>query len=183
METLVFVVLIAAYYALKISMGGDFGSLDDPCHRDRRRYKEGLDLLRLRNYEGAFSYFEQALVKHPQSALALASRGRCHLQLGNPYAALADCSRALAFQHQLPEAYLTYGQALYELGEYPAALVQLDKAVWYNREDPAARRWRGQTHWQLGQRAKGQADWQKALELGDEDANYLLRRAGLVSEH
>ncbi|MES2388599.1 MAG: tetratricopeptide repeat protein [Bacteroidota bacterium] len=172
METLVLLFLVIIFIVLKLLI---FGT-GDKLARDKKKFAPGIKLCTGREYVRALAWFSDAVAANPESALAWAMRGRCHLACGNLYASLGDLSRALSLESNLPDAYLDKGKALYKLEDYDAALLELDKAVWYFRENAEAFRFRGKVHLALGQNARARQDFTDAVMRGDEDAAYLMRK-------
>jgi tetratricopeptide (TPR) repeat protein len=153
---------------------------NDPTSRDEKKYKEGIDLVNTKRYEEAFHYFNEALKVNAASGLAYAYRGKCNLYLNDLFAAIYDSTEALAYDHCIADAYLVKGTALFELEMYKEAYLEFDKAVWYARRNGEAYRWRALCSAKLGLTEKIHADFAKAIELGDEHANYYARKRGLI---
>jgi tetratricopeptide (TPR) repeat protein len=135
-----------------------------------------MEMLRLRNFDAAFHYFDTLIDLEPHNALAHAMRGRCYLEMGRLENALIDAAKAISLDNTYYHPYLTKGRALYQMGMLHEAVLEFEKAVWYNRKDAEGYRWRGLVHCRLGYHVHGETDLKKAVELGDENAQYLLRR-------
>lgn len=177
MEGFILIILLAIYLAIKIA----FGNHDDPTAKDAKKYREGIELVQQKQYQEAYRYFDQVLKERPKCALAYAYRGKCNLVLDDLYAAIFDCTEAVSFDHCIAEAYLVKGIALYNLEMYRDAFLEFDKAVWYFRNSAEAFRWRALTRERLGIFDKAEADLKRAIELGDELANYYLLRQGKIN--
>jgi tetratricopeptide (TPR) repeat protein len=150
---------------------------DTPSEKDRVRFAKGIQLIQARQYDEALSFFEQAVKEHPKSAIAFAMRGRCHLRQDNPYSALFDITHALTLDNTLAESYLDKGIALYNLNLFKEAFREFDKGVWFSRgQVPDALRWRALARIQLRQIPQAESDLNRAVELGDENAAYLLKQ-------
>jgi tetratricopeptide (TPR) repeat protein len=176
METAVLVVYSFFYLCIRLL----FGLEDTPTEKDAKKYAEGRRLIREKKYLAGYEYFSTALKEQPKSSLAWTCRAKCSLELGNIYAAIADCSKASFLDNNVPEAYMIKGQALWQLEGYPEAYKEFDKAVWYARDNAEAYRWRAILHQELGNRERALKDLKKAVSLGDEDANYILLKSSLL---
>ena len=153
-----------------------FGRWEPRSVKDERRLQEGIGLLKRRQYHEALAYFAHVLILEPDCPIALVSRARCYFGLGELYLALADCSHAAEIDQEVPGVYLLKGQIFYQLKDYQEAFVYFDKAVWFCRDDAAGYRWRALTYLQLENPGRAIQDFQKAVALGDEDANFYLRQ-------
>ncbi len=157
---------------VRVMLGGGESSVS----KQMRKHKEGIEMLRLRNFESAFHYFDSLIDMEPQNALAYAMRGRCYLEMGKNENALIDAAKSISLDNTFSHPYLTKGRALYTMGMLHEAVLEFEKAVWYSRNDPEGYRWRGLVHCRLGYHVHGESDLKKAVELGDENAQYMLRR-------
>ncbi|MGA0558670.1 tetratricopeptide repeat protein [Larkinella sp. VNQ87] len=150
---------------------------DTPAEKDRRRFADGIQLVQLHRYNEAFRYFNEAVQHHPKSSLAFGYRAKCHLHQENFYSALFDLNKALSLDNTLSDSYLDKGIALYRLHELDEAFREFDKAIWYSRGlDPDAIRWRALAALHLEKYAQARNDLVRAIELGDENAAYLLKQ-------
>ncbi len=172
MEAVLLICIFALYILLRLALGGG----ETATCRQMKKHKEGLEMLRLRNYESAFHYFDLLVDQEPHNALAHAMRGRCYLEMDKYENALIDAAKAIKLDNTFSHPYLTKGRALYEMGMLHEAVLEFEKAVWYSRKDSEGYRWRGLVHCRLGYHVHGESDLKKAVELGDENAQYLLRR-------
>lgn len=148
---------------------------DTPTEKDRKRLSEGIELFERQEYTEAYAYFDRKIKEYRKSAIAYAYRGKCNLKADNLYSALYDFSEALSFDNTLPEVHLDKGIVLYRLAEYNNAFLSFDKAVWFSRgEEPESLRRRALARLKLHQLSQAEQDLSKAVELGDEDAAYVL---------
>ena len=169
----VFLLLVFAFYALLRLL---FWLLPNERRRDRVRLKPVFSLLKERRFEEALPPLNTYLVQHPTSVEAMVARAQCHTNMGEPILALADCTQATHRENHLPLAYLLKGRALFELDELELALAEFNKAAWYDRESPEPITWRGLVYRRLGQDAKAEADFVLAATMGDENAEFYLRK-------
>jgi len=174
MESFVLFLLLLLYVFLRIA----FGKVKDKTAEDRVKYRQGLELVKHKQYGEGISYFDKIIDKEGRCALAYAMRGKCHLAQGDLFEAIVDCNRAASFDHCLADAYLHKGIALFRLKQFTEAYLEFDKAVWYAKDNAEAYRWRGVLRQQLGMDEKARQDLEKAIHLGDEHARYYLLHKG-----
>ncbi len=178
MEATLLILLSIPYLILKYL----FTDHETPAEKDAKRYQEGIQLVLAKQYEEALPYFTQVLKEKPTCALAYAYRGKCNLKLDNLYSSVFDCTRAVSLDGTLAETYLDKGKALFKLEEYRNAFLEFDKAVWHFKNNPEAFRWRALARIRLSQPYdRVEADFRKAIELGDEDAAHYLRLVQLYN--
>ncbi|MEZ0610138.1 hypothetical protein ACAW74_16600 [Fibrella sp. WM1] len=145
--------------------------------KDMKRFLPGIQLVKNREIEAAFDYFNDAVQKHPQSAVAYAYRGKCQLLLENHFSAIYDLTQAVNRDNTLADCYLDRGIALYRVEQYTEAFREFDKAVWHIRDErPDAYRWRALARVELRQLSQAESDLRRAVLLGDENAFQLLRQ-------
>jgi tetratricopeptide (TPR) repeat protein len=171
MEVFILLVLMGLYIGLKVFMGG----AADPIGRDKRKYKAGLRFIDNREFDKGFVYFNAMISENPRSASAWLYRGRCQQGLGNQYAAIADYTKASEIDYNVAEAFLLKAKLLLHLDEVEQALEAAEKAVWHLRNNGEAYTVRGEILAKLGQNGKAVMDFRKAISLGDENANFILR--------
>jgi tetratricopeptide (TPR) repeat protein len=144
--------------------------------RDREKLQEGEQLFSENRYEEAQVFFTEKLKNFPKSAKAYLLRAKTNLYLENHFSALYDIEQSISFDNTIAEAYMVKGRILYKLREFDKAFLEFDKADWFYRsENPEALRWRGMARYCIGQLEHAISDFNMAVELGDEDAAYILR--------
>lgn len=144
--------------------------------RDREKLGEGEKLLDEKRYIEAQQFFSEKLKYFPKSSKAYFLRGKIQFQLENYYSALFDFEQSISFDNTIAESYVWKGKTLYKLEEYDKAFLEFDKADWYYRSENAVTlRWRGMARYSIGQTENAINDFIKAVELGDEDADYILK--------
>lgn len=150
---------------------------ETPAEKDRKRFKDGIDLLKAKKFDESHDYFDEAIKHYPDSALAYLYRGKSNLGLGNYYSAVYDLSTSGSLDNTNAECYYLKGMALFELEEFEPSFREFDKAVWYYRNaDAEAMRWRAMARYKLGQAEQAEKDLERAVTLGDENAAGLLRK-------
>lgn len=153
---------------------------EDQVSKDAKKYAEGIQMVKNKDFRAGYTYFDQVLKTQPTCALAYTYRGKCNLELDDLYAAIFDCTEAASFDHCIAEAYLVKGIALFKLDMYKDAFLEFDKAVWYFRNHAESFRWRALSRIKLGITDKAEDDLLRAIELGDEHANYYLQQKGKI---
>lgn len=176
MEGFALLFILIIYLVIRIILSND----NEQISKEAKLYREGIDLIKQRRYEQAFDYFNNALKEKPKSALAYAFRGKCNLELGDFYAAIYDCTEATTYDHTVADAYLNKGIALYKLELFKEAFLEFDKAVWHFKNNGEAFKWRALACIRLGIIEKAEKDLKRAIELGNEEANYYLLSKGRV---
>ena len=174
MEIALVVLLFIPYLIIKYYVTDH----DTPAEKDRKCFQEGIELYDSKNFEEAFHYFDQKVRAFPKSAIAYAYRGKCNKHDENYYSAIYDLSQAISFDNTLAECYLEKGKAHYSLAEYKEAFKEFDKAVWFYRNaNPEAVKSRGMARLRMQQFVQSERDFLRAVELGDEDARFILSQA------
>lgn len=144
--------------------------------RDREKLGEGERLLHENKFVEAQAFFTEKLKYFPKSAKAYFYRSKANYMLKNYFSALYDIEQSISFDNTIGEAYVIKGKVLYQLKEYDKAFLEFDKADWYFRsENPETLRWRGMARYCIGQIENAINDFNRAVDLGDEDADYILR--------
>ncbi len=150
---------------------------DTVAEKDLKQFHKGITLVRDRQFEAGFTYFDNAVRQHPKSAIAYAYRGKCQLAHDNQYSAIYDLTQALSLDNTLADCYLDRGIAFYHTEQFPEAFREFDKAVWYFRDEkPDAYRWRALARIELRQLPQAEHDLRRAVLLGDEDSFQILRQ-------
>ena len=90
--------------------------------------------------------------------------------------ALADFNKALDIDYNLADTYLDKGIVLMELEDYTQAWHEFDKAIWHDKNLAEAYRLRAEAATYADKKTDVMKDYRKAAQLGDEDANFLLRQ-------
>ncbi|TDB66999.1 tetratricopeptide repeat protein [Arundinibacter roseus] len=174
MEISLLVLLFIPYLIIKYYLTDH----ETKAEKDLKRFEEGVSLVKNGNYEEAFAFFDQMVKANPKSAVAYALRGKCNLHDENYYSALYDFSQALSFDNTLADCYLDKGKAHMAVLEFKEAFREFDKAVWFFRNvNPDALRLRGMARLRMHQFVQSERDFQRAMELGDEDARVILSQA------
>ncbi|HAS46982.1 MAG TPA: hypothetical protein DCS93_41245 [Microscillaceae bacterium] len=144
--------------------------------RESEEFKRGIELAEQERYQEAIEYFDTVLINLPKSAVAWAYKARCNFALDNLNEAIYDCDKATNADYSLSDCYLIKGQALLQLQQYKKAHDEFGRAVWFFKDKAVPYRWKGLANYHLGKLEEAKVDFEKAVRLGDEDANdYLLK--------
>jgi tetratricopeptide (TPR) repeat protein len=144
--------------------------------RDVEKLGDGEVLLSEKKYLDAQIFFSEKLKFFPKSSRAYFFRGKANLHLENYYSALYDIEQSISFDNTVAEYFVIKGKILYKLEEFDKAFLEFDKADWFYRSGNAETlRWRGMSRYLLGQVENAIIDFKRAVELGDEDADYILK--------
>lgn len=144
--------------------------------RDVEKLEEGEVLLSEKKYLEAQIFFTDKLKLFPKSSKAYYFRGKVNLQLENYFSALYDIEQSISFDNTVAECFVLKGKILFKLEEFDKAFLEFDKADWFYRSGNAETlRWRGMSRYLIGQVDNAIVDFKRAVELGDEDAGYILK--------
>ena len=144
--------------------------------RDLEKLGEGETLIAEKKYLEAQTFFTDKLKSFPKSSKSYFFRGKVNLYLENYYSALYDIEQSISFDNTVPDCFVLKGKILYKLEEFDKAFLEFDKADWFYRSGNAETlRWRGMSRYLIGQVENAIIDFKRAVELGDEDADFILK--------
>ena len=144
--------------------------------RDLEKLGDGEVMLSEKRYLEAQIFFSEKLKLFPKSPKAYYFRGKSNLLLENYYSALYDIEQSISFDNTVADCFMIKGKILYKLEEFDKAFLEFDKADWFYRSGNAETlRWRGMARYLIGQVENAIIDFKRAVELGDEDADYILK--------
>lgn len=138
-----------------------------------RAYTKSL----LEDYQGAIEDYNKTIEQGYRLAEALFERGYCNQQLNLNDEALDDYSKAIKTDKNSFNAYNNRGVIYLIIKNYKAALKDLDQAIRIKPDFVSAYVSRGFARYELKNTKGACADWQKAKELGFEQADQI------ISEH
>jgi TolB-like protein/Tfp pilus assembly protein PilF len=128
------------------------------------------------NLKKAADYFQQAIEKDPNYALAYAGLADCHVLLpayaelgSNPHdelpKALAAARQAVALDDTLAEAHTSLARVLASTLQLPAAMIEFKRALELNPSYATAHQWFGEYLQSLGRLDEGLAELKRAQAL------------------
>ncbi|MES2197675.1 MAG: tetratricopeptide repeat protein [Pseudomonadota bacterium] len=124
------------------------------------------DLMKQGKYQSAISELDQAVNKDPNSAAALAWRGRAYGLLGQHAQAIPDLDQALKIDPNNGFALVNRGYSQYATKDNGGALVYLNKAVELDPSNPGAYAVRGLIYSDMGEQDRAMNELNKAVQLG-----------------
>jgi tetratricopeptide (TPR) repeat protein len=89
----------------------------------------GRERLQRKDYKGAFSDFNQAIILNPNDADNYVNRGFLLQQLGDQVSALSDFDRAVLINPRSAIAYFERGGTRYSLGDLTGGILDLQQAA------------------------------------------------------
>lgn len=180
MEVALLLILLAIYLTIRFLVTDQ----ETIAEKDRKRFAKGIDLFRQKSFQEAYTYFDQQIEKNPKSAIAYGYRGKSSLFMENYYSALYDLTTAISFDNTETDFYIDKGKVYIAMKDFDSAFKELDKAVWHSKQTNAdALRLRGYARIFLNQRQQAGRDFMLAIDLGDEEAAFLLRQLPLSTDN
>lgn len=148
---------------------------NSPLFREQKKLSEGIHLFTTCRYQEAFAYFDSLIRDGRHNCLTFYYRGLCQTRQGNPNSALFDFTTALSYDNSLPEIYLERGKIYLASGDVDRALYEFERSVFYAHGKRAdVLRYRGIALIEKGRYFQAARFLNRAVELGDEEANHLL---------
>jgi predicted Zn-dependent protease len=128
-------------------------------------------LWNVRDLQATVAALDRAIAGTPRLpdddlSRAHGSRAICHLQMGNPSAALADVSRALELDPRA-HAYALRAMTHLHLGQHAQAVADAEEGVRLDPDDWEARAWRGMVYMEQGRHAEAIEDFDRVLATGE----------------
>lgn len=151
------------------------GAANDPYLVDSKRFASGTEMLKAKKNQQAFAYFDNMLKSYPKSAFLLASRGTALNRLGKLNLAIQDLNKSVDINYHGSEAYYELSEIYLSLRDYERAYANADKCVRVSRNKPDGYRIRGVAQFMSGKNEAAIADLKRAIELGDEDSQFLMQ--------
>jgi tetratricopeptide (TPR) repeat protein len=128
------------------------------------------------NMDGALRDLDRSLELRPNDANALFLRGVVHGALYHDREGLADLEAALALDKTLAGGTMSLAVQLFEAKRYEEAIAKFTEVIGSAGPELAeAHYYRADCHYNLKDKASACADWRAAGELGDKDAQFIVR--------
>lgn len=150
----------------------------DPLHA-QEALDAGQRLLKSGRYSQAILSFDQAIGYRADFAEAFQERGRAKIALARPQDAVPDFRRYTELRPQDPVGYVELSRAYAMLEDYAAALEAGNHAVEHGPELGAAYQVRGIALRRMGKLQEALEDFNRAVALAPEMANFYERGATL----
>lgn len=154
-----FVLISIAVLGNKVE-GGEFDDL----------FSQGGAAQARGDYDVAISVWNAILVKSPQNAAALQSRGLAHFSTKEWAKALEDFTQAVQLDSNNANAHAGRGSAYLEQGLFDKALSDFDEAIRLNPKSGPFSRNRGRAYAAKGNYDKAIADYTDAVRFNTKDA-------------
>jgi tetratricopeptide (TPR) repeat protein len=126
----------------------------------------------LGNSQEALKDYDTALKLTPKCAWALASRAELNTNAGNQAAAIADSSKAIEYDRNLPKGYFIRGVAYYRTNLFAQSLHDLNIANGLDPKDENHRKMRSLTYSALGRYQEALADMNIAIALNPQKPGF-----------
>lgn len=178
-EAAVFFVFFGLYIAIRVLFGGG----ESAWEKQKKIYRNGLELMRLREWEAARDYFTLRNKKRPFESLPWVMLGEICLYQGENERAVFYAQKALRLDNTITEAHLLMSKGLKAMGEYNSAFQIARKAAWFGRKHAEANRFLGLFYLENGDVEKGIQHLETAYSLGDEDASMALKSKNLKNKN
>jgi tetratricopeptide (TPR) repeat protein len=171
-----------------LSLGGEFEEALhafnkaielDPNYKAAYLARAQLLAWDLGKWRLAIKNFSKLMEFEPEDIYNYLHRGECYEQLGNRDQAFRDYDKAIQVGPKNATAYEWRGNAYYRIGQYHEALKDYSKAIELSPEWGKVYYFRASTYQQLGQEQLGLEDCKTAARLGWEEAQDVLREAGI----
>lgn len=129
-----------------------------------------------RNPEGAMRSLERALKERPVFAEALFLRGVVKGEKYKEKAGIDDIKFALQLDPNLPGGWMSLGVLQFESELFDAAIETFTRVIGLkDHELGVAYYYRADCHYHQGDKDKACPDWRRSGELGDKDAQFIVR--------
>lgn len=130
-------------------------------------------------WENNFSLWDHVVRHSPRQAIAFVNRGESLSDAGAPEAAIADFTRALALDPQLPAAYTNRGNVFAQLGQIDRALADYGEALRIAPNFTGALNSRGVLYARMGNLDGALADFNAAVTMDPQSALAYFNRGNV----
>jgi tetratricopeptide (TPR) repeat protein len=129
-----------------------------------------------RNNDGAMRSLERAVKLNPTNAEALFLRGVVRGEQYKEAAGILDLEAALALNPAIPGGWMSLGVLQFENKDLEAAIGTFTRVIDANDEElKVAHYYRADCHYLQGRKAEACSDFRRSAELGDRDAQMIVR--------
>lgn len=136
--------------------------------------ENGIAKHKQQDYKGAIKDYDKAIKEDKANKDAYFNRGSCQLALKDFKGAMADFSKTIELDPTFAKAYYSRASVFASMEKYAECLPDLDKTIELDNTIRGALTLRGQIRAQTGDKKGGCADFSKAKEIGDKDADRYL---------
>jgi len=151
------------------------GGGESAWEKQRKFYKEGLQLFKNKHLEEAKAYFELAVKKRPYDGFNYVLLGEIAYLQNEPERALGYGQRALRMDNTHWQTHLLMAKSFYSIERHDEAFQNAKNAAWFGRESAEAQFWLGKLLLEKGEVSSALTHLSKAYKLGEEDAGPILK--------
>ena len=153
---------------------------EDDLNKKIRNYEyffnRAQDKFEVANYKEAILDYNKALELSPtEICLVYSMRGNAKRNLGDLDGAISDQNKALDFDPLYADGYFNRGSAKYKMGDFDGAIEDYTQVIKISPKDSDAFFNRANVKKEIGDIKSACEDWKKAANLGDEEAENLLK--------
>ena len=153
---------------------------EDDLNKKSRDYEyffnRAQDEFEVANYEEAILDYNKALKLSPtEICLVYSMRGNAKRNLGDIDGAISDQNKALGFDPLYIDGYFNRSSAKLKKGDFTGAIDDYTKVIQINPNDSDAFFNRAYVKNKVGDMKGACEDWKKAADLGDEEAEKLIK--------
>ena len=139
-------------------------------------FNRAQDKFEVANYEEAILDYNKALKLSPtEICLVYSMRGNAKRNLGDLDGAISDQNKALGFDPLYIDGYFNRSSAKLKKGDFTGAIDDYTKVIQINPNDSDAFFNRAYVKNKVGDMKGACEDWKKAADLGDEEAEKLIK--------
>ena len=139
-------------------------------------FNRAQDKFEVANYEEAILDYNKALKLSPtEICLVYSMRGNAKRNLGDLDGAISDQNKALGFDPLYIDGYFNRSSAKLKKGDFIGAIDDYTKVIQINPNDSDAFFNRAYVKNKVGDMKGACEDWKKAADLGDEEAEKLIK--------
>tara|TARA_Y100001968_G_C19388624_1_gene734294 strand:- start:17 stop:649 length:633 start_codon:yes stop_codon:yes gene_type:complete len=139
-------------------------------------FNRAQDQCEVANYEDAILDYNKALDLSPtEICLVYSMRGNAKRHLGDLAGAISDQNKALDYDPLYTDGYFNRGSAKYNMKDFTGAIDDYTKVIKINPVDSDAFFNRAKVKKEIGDIKGACEDWRTAADLGDKEAEKLLK--------
>jgi tetratricopeptide (TPR) repeat protein len=138
--------------------------------------QNGLSKHKQQDYKGAIKDYDKAIKADKNNKDAFYNRGTCALALNDFKAAMSDFTKTIELAPSFSKAYYSRATVYVSQKKYEDALPDLDKTIELDLNFPNVLTLRGQIRAQTGNKKGACEDFQKAKEIGDQQADKYINQ-------
>ncbi len=136
--------------------------------------QQGIDALKLSDYDKALDYLSRELKDNPKEALAYFYRASVYNKKDQDGSALSDINHAISYSHSkdkkwLPDAYLLRGNIYLKIQSYAKTFQDFKSALKIAPDNVDLYIGRAQIYFDLNQYQNAEADYREILKLDEGD--------------